>query len=279
MLRRGLTSVWRIKRSICATVIFAIFCDLDQPNKEYQNTDFMIRINLISGPRNISTALMYSFAQRADTLVLDEPYYAVYLISSGAQHPGRDEVIARLPHQEEAVDARIFREVPGYKILFIKNMAHHIELLREETKEGLINVFLIRDPRQVIASYSRVIEAPVMRDLGIEYQHILFTKMMKGGGTPPVVLDSGLLLSDPESVLRQLCNTINIDYTPEMLAWPEGPKPYDGVWAHYWYRNVHRSQGFAKPTGSSPSIPGKLEVLCREATAYYKKLLPFAIIP
>ena len=239
----------------------------------------MIRINLISGPRNISTALMYSFAQRVDTLVLDEPYYATYLLSSGIHHPGRDEIIARLPHREEDVDIRIFREAPGYKILFIKNMAHHMELLREEMKDGLINVFLIRDPRQVISSYSRVIEAPVMRDIGIEYQHALFTRMMKADSTPPVVLDSGLLLSDPESVLRQLCNDIHIDFASEMLTWPEGPKPYDGVWAPYWYSSVHQSQGFAKPAGPPRAIPGKLEGLCREATSYYEKLLPFAIKP
>src|SRR5690606_1504692 len=239
----------------------------------------MIRINLISGPRNISTALMYAFAQRSDTLVLDEPYYATYLLSSGVHHPGRDDTIASLPHREQDVDAHIFQDAPGYKILFIKNMAHHIELLREEIKEGLINVFLIRDPRQVISSYSRVIEDPVMRDIGIEYQHALFTRMMKAAGTPPFVIDSGLLLIDPESVLRQLCYRINIEFAPEMLSWPAGPKPYDGVWAPWWYSNVHRSVGFAQPSGQPEAIPDKLEALCREATSYYKKLLPFAINP
>ncbi|WP_428842554.1 hypothetical protein [Panacibacter microcysteis] len=36
------------------------------------------RICLWSSPRNISTAMMYSFGRRADTIVFDEPLYAHY---------------------------------------------------------------------------------------------------------------------------------------------------------------------------------------------------------
>ena len=49
------------------------------------------RICLWSCPRNVSTALMYSFAQRRDTKVFDEPLYAHYLSESKANHPGREE--------------------------------------------------------------------------------------------------------------------------------------------------------------------------------------------
>ena len=43
----------------------------------------MKKICLWSGPRNISTALMYSFAQRDDTRVVDEPLYGHYLLKLG----------------------------------------------------------------------------------------------------------------------------------------------------------------------------------------------------
>ena len=36
-----------------------------------------MRIALWSGPRNVSTALMYSFRQRPDTTVIDEPLYSL----------------------------------------------------------------------------------------------------------------------------------------------------------------------------------------------------------
>ena len=53
-------------------------------------------ICLWSGPRNISTALMYAFAQREDTRVVDEPLYAHYLSSypeAQKYHPGTDDIL------------------------------------------------------------------------------------------------------------------------------------------------------------------------------------------
>ena len=41
-----------------------------------------------SGPRNISTAMMRSWGSRADTFVVDEPYYAYYLSQNDLDHPG-----------------------------------------------------------------------------------------------------------------------------------------------------------------------------------------------
>ena len=46
------------------------------------NKNEMNVINLIAGPRNLSTAIMYSFAQRKDCVVIDEPFYGHYLSNS-----------------------------------------------------------------------------------------------------------------------------------------------------------------------------------------------------
>ena len=45
--------------------------------------DKAVRIAMWSGPRNISTAMMRSFASRADAVVVDEPFYAAYLAATG----------------------------------------------------------------------------------------------------------------------------------------------------------------------------------------------------
>jgi hypothetical protein len=232
-------------------------------------------INLISGPRNISTALMYSFAQRSDTNVLDEPFYAVYLKKSEVDHPGKDEVMQSLPQSESEVRAMI-TSPSGKQHLFIKNMAHHMEILDDPWVAGAVNVFLIRHPQQIIASYAEVIEQPVMRDIGIEYQHHLFTALQKNGGKP-IVVDTGLLLEDPGIVLRNLCNLCGLVFEQRMLHWPEGPKPYDGVWATHWYSNVHRSTGFKKQTTSSRPLPEGLISLYERAKVFYEKLLPFSL--
>jgi hypothetical protein len=232
-------------------------------------------INLISGPRNVSTALMYSFAQRRDTQVLDEPFYAVYLSRTGVEHPGANDVLSALPHQEEAVRAQItsFREKP---VLFVKNMAHHMEVLNDPLIDGAQNILLIRDPRHILASYAAVISHPVMRDIGIAYQYALFTRLQQQG-MDPIVIDASNLLENPEAVLTKVCALCGLAYDQRMVHWPAGPKPYDGVWAQHWYSNVHRSTGFQRKTTLSHPLPEYLEGLYEEAKTFYEKLLPFSV--
>jgi hypothetical protein len=218
---------------------------------------------------------MYSFAQRPDTIVLDEPFYAVYLSLSHANHPGAKEVMASMSTDEEAVLQDIFKVWPK-SVLFIKNMAHHIEVLDKAFLRNVENVFLIRNPKQIIASYAEVIQEPQMRDIGIQYEYELFEEL-RDHGENPVVIDSGYLIENPRGVLSKLCSALGIEFSDAMLHWPAGPKPFDGVWAPFWYANVHRSSGFEKQNSSSRPLPTALVPLYEKAANYYDKLLSFAI--
>jgi len=218
---------------------------------------------------------MYSFAQRSDTIVFDEPFYAVYFLKTGITHPGRDEVLQHQPHNEVEVLKNVFEEQLK-PVSFIKNMAHHLEVLDSFPLDRCDNIFLIRNPKQIIASYAQVIEKPTMRDIGIEYQYNLFENL-RSIGSNPIVLDSGLLLENPEVVLKKLCGALEIPFQSNMLHWKAGPKQYDGVWAPYWYANVHKSTGFEKQPTSERPLPEKLSPLNEEARKYYEKLLPFAL--
>lgn len=220
---------------------------------------------------------MYSFAQRPDTIALDEPFYAVYLDRTKANHPGIDAVLASQPTDEEQVLKRIFTEWPR-PVLFIKNMAHHIEVLDRKFLDRVTNIFLIRNPRQIIASYAEVIQEPQMRDIGIQFEYELFEVLRKSGQSSAVI-DSGLVVENPRKVLSALCDAIGIGFTDAMLQWPSGPKEYDGVWAPHWYANVHRSTSFEKQSTSSRPLPARLQSLCDEAMRYYDKLFSFAIKP
>lgn len=233
-------------------------------------------LHLISGPRNISTALMYSFAQRSDTCVMDEPFYALYFSKTNVQHPGKEEVMKAQSSDEEKVKSEVFKqhEVP---VCFIKNMAHHIEVMKNlDFLSDCINIFLIRNPAQIIASYAQVIEKPVMRDIGIEYEWKLFNGLKD---PKSIVLDSGLLLENPESVLKQVCERAGIVFEKQMLSWKSGPKSYDGIWAPHWYANVHQSSGFEKQSTSERKLPDELKPLAEQADVYYKNLLQHAIRP
>lgn len=218
---------------------------------------------------------MYSFAQRKDTVVVDEPFYACYLSKANVNHPGKDEVLRAQSSDEEIVKQSIFREHKK-PVLFIKNMAHHIEVLDEGFLTNCSTIFLIRNPKQIISSYAEVIDNPGMRDIGIEYEFQLFQKLRSSN---PIVIDSGLVLENPESILRQVCERVKIKFEKDMLHWPAGPKPYDGVWAPYWYSNVHRSTGFEKQSTSERPLPDRLRVLSEKATEYYEQLYQYALKP
>ena len=217
---------------------------------------------------------MYAFAQRSDTTVADEPFYAVYLSKSGARHPGRDEVLQAQSADESVVKKQFSKK--DKDVLFIKNMAHHMEVMESPFIENAVNIFLIRDPKQIIASYAQVIEQPIMRDIGIAHQYELFSAL-QAKGEPAIVLDSGLLLQNPESVLKQLCHHCTIGFEHSMLKWSAGPKSYDGVWAKHWYANVHRSTGFEMQSSSSRPLPENLNDLYQQARKYYEKLIPFSL--
>ncbi len=230
------------------------------------------RINLISGPRNISTALMYSFANRSDTEVIDEPMYAYYLNHTGVNyHPATEEILSALPHSMEEVKREcIFNEVDR-DIYFIKGMAHHYQDVALGFLEDLVNVFLIRDPYQLIASFAQVIDNPTMKDIGLKREWEI-CKYLIDQGKEPIVIDSNDTLSDPKQKLTRLCKRIGIPFDKDMLSWDKGPIEQDGVWAEHWYKNVWASTGFQKQKSSNRVLPHKLEDLYQESLDYYNLL-------
>lgn len=232
-------------------------------------------INLISGPRNISTALMYSFAQRSDTKVIDEPFYAHYLKKTRLDHPGRTETMASMPTDPTEVLAHIRALERGNKVVFVKNMAHHHEGLNWDYINGMKNVFLIRDPKQLIASFSQVIHHPTLQDIGLKYEADLLDFMIANSKEDPIVIDSNNILPDPKAGLEMLCKRLGISFESSMLSWEAGPIEEDGTWAKYWYKNVHNSTGFAMQKTSERSLPEHCESLYAEAQPYYEKLAKY----
>lgn len=229
-------------------------------------------INLISGPRNLSTALMYSFAQRADTTVLDEPFYGYYLKNASLEneHPSQNEVLQTMELKEEKVVESI-NLLSEKTNVFVKGMAHHYLTDSPDFILNWENVILIRHPKKLIASFSKVIHTPTLNDIGIKKASELFLFLKKNGKTP-IVIDSDELLKNPEMYLKKLCNLINIPFSEKMLRWKKGGIKEDGLWAKHWYGNVHNSEGFAIQKSSSQPLPKHLEPLLKEALPYYETL-------
>lgn len=231
------------------------------------------RIAMWSGPRTVSTALMRSWENRPDTVVADEPLYAFYLDRTGLVHPGRDEVIASQPTDWRVVLAGLADPLPSAAVIsYAKHMTHH--LLPEVDRAAFApfrHAHLIRDPRELLASYARVRAEPTLDDLGLRQQAEIFETF---GG--PVV-DSRELLADPAGVLAALCRALGVPFDDRMLAWPPGPRDSDGVWAPYWYDSVRSSTGFAPYRPPAAPLPPRLEPLAEQCRPYFDRLHRYRI--
>ena len=234
-------------------------------------------ICLLSGPRNVSTALMYSFAQHGGIRVVDEPFYGHYLRLSGADHPGKEEVLAAMNCDGDSV-IRDLLDAPAEesnKRLFIKHMAHHLIGLELGFLQQSCNVFLIRDPQEMLPSLAQQLPEATFADTGLQLQWKLFCAL-EDAGVQSAVLDSRELLLDPAGVLEKLCDFLELKFSRQMLTWEAGPRAEDGIWAPHWYDAVHDSTGFA-PYSAKSEFPDRLDALLAVCKPWYEKLYERAI--
>jgi len=232
-----------------------------------------MRIAMWSGPRNLSTALMYSFGARSDMAVVDEPFYAAYLAMTGFEHPMRKDILKAQPTNPREVVDHLLGPVPGNAPhMYQKHMTQHmIKSIPRHWLCEVTNVFLIRHPARVVASFSAKYDNPKTADLGFEQQVELFDQLINMG-KPPVVIDAHDIRRDPETMLRQLCDAIDLPWDAQMLSWPKGGHPQDGVWAKHWYATVHQSTGFSKSEGPLPDLCGEQAKLVSGLMPFYEKL-------
>ena len=232
------------------------------------------RIAMWSGPRNLSTAMMRSFGARADCAVSDEPFYAAYLAATGIIHPMNAEVLVSQPQDPQQVAADMLGPVPsGKPVWYQKHMAHHmIEGFPLDWMDGVTNVFLLRSPERVLASYAQKREDVTLRDIGFAEQAALFDSVADRLGHAPPVVDSEAVRRDPRGTLSALCAAIDLPFTEAMLSWPEGQHKDDGVWAPHWYGAIFASTGFAPPDDKAVALPDHLRGIADQARPFYERM-------
>ncbi|MDP9139010.1 MAG: HAD family hydrolase [Pseudomonadota bacterium] len=229
-----------------------------------------------SGPRNISTAMMYSFGNRPDCFAWDEPFYAFALLEHGNDHPLRREILAAYETDFGKLAARCLSPPPaGQEIFYQKHMTHHMLKGFDRGWIGkLTNAFLIRAPEKVLASYVRKWAEVSLRDIGFVEQSEIFHMVADRQGAAPPVIDADDVLAGPRCMLTALCAALGIPFRDEMLAWPKGPKSFDGLWARHWYEAAWNSTGFApddKPAQAAP-LPDPLRKIADAARPFYEAL-------
>jgi hypothetical protein len=227
-----------------------------------------------SGPRNISTAMMRSWGNRNDCVVVDEPLYAHYLAVTRKPHPGIDEVIASGDTDWQNVVGKLTASIPDQKrVYYQKHMTHHLlPQMGRSWLAQLTNCFLIRDPREVLASYTKIVETPTLEDTGFPQQAEIFDHVRTHTRCVPPVLDAADVLRDPRRLLGLLCDALQVDFQESMLSWPPGPRTTDGVWAKHWYAEVEKSTGFRTYQPKQIELPPPLEALRERCIGYYDLL-------
>ena len=240
--------------------------------------DKTMRIAMWSGPRNLSTAMMRSFGSRADTVCVDEPFYAAYLNLTGLDHPMRDEIISAHETDPDKVVRYLMEGEAEAPIFYQKQMTHHmVDGVPRDWFGKVKHVFLIRHPARVLASYARKMEAIDLDGIGFPLQAELFEEARQVSEQTPVVIDSDDILADPEGKLAKLCAAIGITFDPAMLSWTAGPKPEDGVWAPHWYDAVWKSTSFGPSPSALPELPEDLARICDAAMPLYEQLAAYKL--
>ena len=242
-----------------------------------------------SAPRSRSTALLYSFEARGkDCVAIDEPLYRDWIIKKGDSiaRPYKDALIRGEAPDGSDDDYRWKREVASLEeriqdaantlecdggVIFLKHMAKHcflydleseptIDLPENAKNLNLIHrhMLLIRDPVAVLSSWSLssdVHNAVTPDEVGIIPMLSIYSSLSSRDAPPVVLLDSDELVADPEEALSGLCRDLEIPYTNAMLSWSSGEHACDGPWAKWWYRDVHKSDGWHRPTSDAKSYP------------------------
>ncbi|HKE49631.1 MAG TPA: hypothetical protein VKB52_16310 [Rhodanobacteraceae bacterium] len=233
-----------------------------------------LRIAMWSGPRNISTAMMRAWENRGDCAVSDEPLYAHYLAHTGSDHPARNEVIAAGETDWRKVTDALVGDVPGAQPLWYqKHMSHHLlPHIDHGWIHALTNVFLIRDPDEVVSSYLRTRDTVTPDDIGLPQERRLFDEIADRNGVAPPVIDADEFLRAPEAHLRALCAKLGMPFTKRMLTWPAGPRASDGIWAPHWYAAVWKSTGFEAPRERNVRLDGDAQRVSDACRGDYEAL-------
>jgi hypothetical protein len=238
-----------------------------------------VRIAMWSGPRNISTAMMRAWGNRPDTFVIDEPFYAYYLRATGKKHPGADEIIASSETDWRNVVAQLTGPIPNAKgIFFQKQMAHHLlPAVDREWLGAVTNCFLIREPREVIASYVKKREDPALHDLGFVQQAEIFDFVRVRTSSIPPIVDAKDVLENPDRMLHLLCKAVGVEFSESMLSWPPGLRETDGIWARHWYGEVAKTTSFQPYRPRHVEVPARLQEIHDRSRESYERLYEYRL--
>jgi hypothetical protein len=209
-------------------------------------------------------------------VVVDEPLFGYFLKHTGVWRPSREEVLATMDTDPQKIMDSLLNPPTDMPVYFMKHMANHLIDLNLDFLANFENVLLIRDPKDMLLSYSENVKEPTLLDTAYKMQVDLLDFFTERG-MPFVILNAKNVLLNPERQVKTLCEKLNISFQDSMLEWEAGRRQEDGIWAKYWYDSVHKSTGFGAYREKDKELPLNLISLHDECMYYYAKLEQLAL--
>jgi hypothetical protein len=225
---------------------------------------------LWSAPRSRSTAFFRMMAERGDFTAVHEPFS--YLAEFGYAEVGG----VRVTSAPDAFAA--LRSLARTTPVFAKETTgrRYPEVLAEPAflATDAVHTFLIRHPRETIASYHAMNPDAPLHKIGFESQYEIFAAVRRLTGRDPVVVDSGDLVRRPTDTVAAYCALVGIDFRPDALHWRPTDRP-EWELSRRWHADVAVSTGLGG-AGSRPGIDvdghPRLAGYLRHHLPYYEML-------
>jgi Sulfotransferase domain len=195
---------------------------------------------LWSAPRSRSTAFFRMMAERGDFTVVHEPFS--YLAEFGSTDVAGTRVTS-------AADLlAVLLDLGSRGPVFAKETTgrRYPEVLGSpEFLAGAVHTFLIRHPRETIASYHAMNPSAPAEKIGFESLHEVFAAVSSLNGRSPAIIDAGDLMRRPAEVVAAYCARAGIPFLPDALSWQPADRPEWSL-SSRWHADVAASGSFSE---------------------------------
>lgn len=222
-------------------------------------------IALWSAPRSRSTAFLRMVMERNDVLALHEPF-------SQLADFGHCSVEGEKVFSEPELISAISRLGGQGRVFFKDTTDFHYPgvLSSREFLRQVEHTFIIRHPREVIPSHYALNPDVTLPEIGFRRLHELYSAVTTATARKPIVVDSDLLLDQPEPVVRTYNERVGLAHKPEALSWTPGTRQEWSRTAH-WHTDASNSSGFIRSEQKYTATVDNHPVLA----SFYEKELPF----
>lgn len=220
--------------------------------------------------RSASTAFLRMMMERGDVSVVHEPFLMLTETGEAAvPSPGGGEVTARSEKELLSLLAEAGRVRP----VFVKEVLdYEYTYLYEHPDElaGITHTFIVRDPRQTIASHYAVKPTVTSPEIGYERQWRLFETARTATGREPLVMRAERLVREPAKVVEAFCAYTGLPFLPDALTWEAEERP---EWQRHraWHVDAINSAGFQDRRNDYADTVENNATL----TSFYDHHLPF----